>query len=62
MDNSPETFKSMRNYVFHRAEGFYVVQLRHDADAMACVPLNPGTLRIERVNDDGSLSEVFRLQ
>jgi hypothetical protein len=48
-------------YIFHRAEGWYPVNLDNDADALACVPLNPGTLRVERINDDGSTTEVYPL-
>ena len=51
----------MQTYIFYRKEGFYIVLLRNDKDALECVPLNPGTLKIERINLDGSTSEVFRL-
>lgn len=34
-------------YVFVRAEGFYIVELRDDADARANAECNPGTLRVE---------------
>ncbi|MES9950054.1 MAG: hypothetical protein ABW118_13945 [Candidatus Thiodiazotropha sp.] len=46
-------------YIFHRAEFFYVVELRDDDDAIACVEVNPGTLKIERINIDGSTQVIW---
>lgn len=37
----------MNGYVFRREEGFYVVLLKDDADAVANAQCNPGTLRVE---------------
>ncbi|WP_439448649.1 hypothetical protein [Stenotrophomonas sp. ATs4] len=37
----------MKFYVFRRAEGFYPVALKDDADAVANAECNPGTLRVE---------------
>jgi len=34
-------------YIFHRAEGFYPIELPDDKTALDCVPLNPGTLKVE---------------
>ena len=33
-------------YIFHRAEGFYPVSLRDDADALANVECNHGTTKV----------------
>lgn len=62
LDNSPETFENMKPYIFRRAEVWYVVELRHDEDAMNCVPINPGTIGIDAIEHDGSLRNVFTLQ
>lgn len=37
----------MNHYIFRRAEGFYPLLLRDDADAVANAECNPGTLRVE---------------
>ena len=34
-------------YLFFRAEGFYPIELRDDADARANAECNPGTLKVE---------------
>jgi hypothetical protein len=36
-------------YVFVREEGFYIIELRDDADAVENALCNPGTLRVENV-------------
>jgi hypothetical protein len=52
----------MNVYIFHRKEGFYPVELPNDKVALDCVPCNPGTTKIERVNKDGSQETIFILQ
>lgn len=37
----------MTVYIFFREGFFYPVELRDDSDALACVPLNPGTIKVE---------------
>lgn len=37
----------MRPYLFFREVGFYMIELRDDADAVANAECNPGTLRVE---------------
>lgn len=34
-------------YIFHRADGFYPLKLKDDADAKANAESNPGTLKVE---------------
>jgi len=33
-------------YVFHRAEGFYPIELKNDAEARKNAECNPGTLKV----------------
>ena len=40
----------MKTYIFHRKEGWYPVELRNDQEALDCVPLNPGTLKVTDAN------------
>jgi hypothetical protein len=40
----------MKVYVFRRAEGFYPIALKDDADAIANAQCNPGTLRVEDID------------
>jgi hypothetical protein len=49
-------------YIFYRKEGFYPVELPDDKTALDCVPCNPGTTKIERIDGDGSATTIFTLQ
>jgi hypothetical protein len=48
-----------KTYIFHRKEGWYPVELPDDKTALDCVPINPGTIKIERMNEDGSSEVVY---
>lgn len=37
----------MKTYIFYREEGFYFIDLKDDADAIANAECNYGTLRVE---------------
>ncbi len=39
-------------YVFHRAEGFYVLELKDDVDAIRNAECNPGTLKVTTKSGD----------
>jgi len=47
-----------RLYTFHRAEGWYPLELADDEDARKNAEFNPGTLRVEDI--DGNV--VWRQQ
>lgn len=40
----------MQVYIFFRAEGFYPVECRDDAEVLKHVELNPGTIKVEDTN------------
>ena len=40
----------MKTYIFHREEGFYFIDLKDDADAIANAECNEGTLRVESLS------------
>jgi len=40
----------METYIFFREEGFYLVELKDDADAIANAKINKGTIRVEDIN------------
>jgi len=44
----------MKEYMFCREEGFYIIELPDDQVALDCVEVNPGTKRIERLNGCGN--------
>lgn len=48
----------MSLYIFFRAEGWYPVECKDDADVLRHVELNPGTLKVE----DTSGRVVWRQQ
>lgn len=39
-------------YIFHRAEGFYLLELSDDAQAKANAECNPGTIKVVRIDAD----------
>ncbi len=39
----------MQPYIFFRAEGWYPVECKDDADALVHIELNPGTIRVEDI-------------
>lgn len=41
----------MRTYLFFREEGFYPLQFKDDEEAIANALCNPGTLRVEDMDN-----------
>lgn len=47
----------LQPYLFVRDFGFYTVELPDDKTALACVELNPGTIRIENLTNNQVIYE-----
>ena len=50
----------MLEYLFVRADVFYIVDLRDDEDAVDNAHCNPGTIRVEALNGDGRVRVVWQ--
>ncbi len=41
--------KTTQEYIFHRAEGFYIIELYDDADAIKGAEFNKGTIKVTNI-------------